>query len=337
MKEKYIYGIINDAALSNPAMEHVNGEYYSIAYQDISAIVSDSEPIDLSVLPKERIGAYLFQHQKVLELIMRNHTIIPMRLGRYARDESEMREILQNAYPKLKEALKKLDNKIEIDLVVTWNDFNATLKEIAESKDVQEYKQMLLTKPQGITLDDQMQIGLMIKKGIDKKKESLTIPILSTLKEITLNIKVHENADDKMVLNAAFLLEKSKHSYFEKIVNDLNSCFNETLHFRYVGPLPSYCFSTLELKKINFEEITSAKNMLNLQDTVSKEEIKMAYKLTVKKFHPDKNQGSMESHKKFDEINNAHHLLLEYCQGPFCSFKEEDWAKNSTILKVMEH
>ncbi len=68
----YIYGIINsDKEIILPDCKVMSGEdVYSITYEDISAVVSDSEIVDYNRLIKEKVAEYLLRHQLVIENIM---------------------------------------------------------------------------------------------------------------------------------------------------------------------------------------------------------------------------------------------------------------------------
>ena len=52
-------------------------------------------------------------------------------------------------------------------------------------------------------------------------------------------------------------------------------------------------------------------NVLWLEKSASKEEIKKAYRKLAMKYHPDRNSGDKESEKKFKEINEAYSVLSD--------------------------
>lgn len=327
---KYIYGIIPNK--DNSIQD--NG-VYTIPYQDIAAVVSDSEVIDYTNLLKDALAGYLLRHQQVIENIMENFTIIPMRLGTYCADEDEVRHILARGYCRIKDIFKEIDGKIEIDVVAIWNIFDDVLKEIAEEEEIKEFKQSLLNKKEGVTVDEQVRIGVLIKGYLDKKREKYSHRIESSLKEISHDYRTHIPMNDNMVINSAFMIEKSRQKDFGKTVEDLDNEFAEKLNFRCVGPLPPYSFRTLEVKKMRFDEISLAKKKLDLGDTATKEDIEKAYRRMAQVYHPDRNQMQSDSQEQFDELNRAYKMLLEYCQDKVCSFKEEEFVRNAIIVKEM--
>lgn len=343
---KYIYGIINSDTKKffGPCGVTACEDVYTIPFQDISAVVRDSEIIDCNHMLKNTLARLLVGHQEVIERIMSlEYTIIPVRLGTFALDENEVRSILSKGYRVIKEIFKKINNKIEIDVVTTWSNFTSVLKEVGEEKEVRELKVRLLANPKGITIDDQMKIGVMVKKALDKKREKYAFQIQDVLKVVSQDFKVHDLMDDKMILNSAFLINKDKHKDFEDKIEKLNAKFTEELNFRCVGPLPPYSFYTLEIKKIQFKEIDWARKKLGLNDFINKDEIKKAYRNLALSSHPDKNSDKPDVEREFGDMNRAYKMLFDYCQvleyageRDSYSFSEEEFEKNAILVKVRE-
>ena len=335
---KYIYGIMkSDGPHTEDFGVGVGVWVYTIPYRDISAVVSDSEIVDYTHMLKDALARQLVTHQKVIEEIMPEHIIIPMRLGTFASDEKEVRDILNKGYRVIKEVLGKIKDKIEIDVVATWSNFASALKEVGEEKEIKEFKEKLLANPKGITVDDQMKVGVMVKKVLDEKREKCAFQIQNALKTVSQAFKVHEVMDDKMVINTAFFINKAKQKDFDRKVEELNTNFTEELDFRCVGPLPPYSFHTLEVKKMQFEEIDWARKRFGLNGlAANKEEIKKAYQRAAFNSHPDKKPNRSGVEKEFDDVTKAYKILLNYCQDDSCSFKEEDFRKNSLIVQVRE-
>lgn len=343
---KYIYGIIprlcSGQVSSNEEKSFgtyglIGEDAYTISYQDIAAVVSDSKVVDYTKLRKDMLARLLVNHQTVIEKIMApGNTIIPMRFGTNAQDKTEVKEILTEGYNLIRAIFEKIKDKVEIDVAATWIDFNSVIKEAGEGKEIKELKEKLLSNPKGINTDDQIKIGFIIKKELDKRKDNYGSEIQETLKTVSLDYKIHDLMDDKMVIDIAFLIDKAKREDFDKKVEELNIKFNEKLKFRCVGPLPPYSFYTLETKKIKFEKIDWARKKLRFSsDSVRKDEIKQAYNALAFSLHPDKNPDTPGTEKEFDEVNKAYKILWEYCQKDSCSFKEDEFKKNAILVKVI--
>ena len=81
---KYIYGIIGSSTCES-----------AIPHRDIAAVVNDAEIVDYTHMLKDALARALVEHQMAIERIMgAGHSIIPMRLGTFAIDEAEIKDIL---------------------------------------------------------------------------------------------------------------------------------------------------------------------------------------------------------------------------------------------------
>ena len=346
MEAKYVFGIIetseeklfNSCGIAAYAYEEV----YTIPYQDISAVVSDSQFINYAILPKDQVARYLLRHQQVIEKIMDSYTIIPMKLGTYAFNIREVKEILSKGYAMFKDIFKKINNKIEIDVVATWNDLNSVIKEIGEGQDVKKLKEEIMSKPEGVSAEDQMMIGSRIKHILDKKRERCSFEIETVLKDVSVDLRKHDLMDDRMIFNTAFLIAEDKHRDFDEKVEELDRRYMGKMNFRCGGTLPAYSFYTIETKKVKFEEVDWARKMLNLSNKATKEEIIKAYRNGTKLYHPDKNPDVPDAERRFNEINKAYKILVEYCevckqtgQENSYSFNEEEVEKNAMLVKPL--
>ena len=362
---KYIYGIINSDTQESfdlSGIVAVEGVYpikagsevannseisnsaYTISFQDICAIVSDSQIVDYSRIPKDALARLLVRHQQVIEKVMTKHNIIPMKLGTFANNGKEVRNILAKGYRTIKDIFERAKNTIEIDVVATLNDFNSFLQEVSEEEEIKQLKQSLLNKKGGIAVDDQMRVGILVKKYIDKKREEYANRISLALSEIAQEFKTHDLMDDKMVLNTAFLIDQSKQKHFERKVEELNDRFEEKINFRCVGPLPPYSFYTLEVKKTQFEEVDWARKKLGLTDDfITTEKIRKAHHRLALTCHPDKNPGAPGIEKKFEDMTRAYKILLDYYRASNqaedadgCFFNEEAFEMNTMLVTVAE-
>jgi len=357
---KYIYGVINsntedffdlddivsleDIYLFRSAPGAVSSETsnraYTISFQDIAAVVKDSLIVDYSHMPKETLARLLVSHQQLIEKIMTKHTIIPMRLGTFTESDREVEQILTRGYRTIKDIFERAQNAVEIDVVATINDFNSFLQEVSEQKEIRQLKQSLLRKEGGVTVDDQMGVGVLVKRHLDKRKAGYADQIQTALSKVSEDFKAHDLMDDKMVLNTAFLINRNRQKDFEQRVEEVNNEFEEKFNFRCVGPLPPYSFYTLEVKRPQFDQIDWAKKQLGLTNNfVTAEDIKKAHRRSALTCHPDKNPNVLDIEKKFDDMTRAYKILLDYyrasCQaehGKGCYLSEKAFEEDAVLV-----
>ncbi len=341
MDTKYIYGFIEEKT-GAPAICSYEG-IYTIPYKDICAVVSDSQFVDYAALPKNEVARYLLRHQQVIEKVMAAHAIIPVRLGTYAFHRREVEEILSRGYKKIKDIFKQIENKIEIDLAATWSDLGAVIREVAGEEEIGQFKQTLLNKKEGVTADDQMKIGVMVQNHLKQKRNKYALEIQTCLSGISELIKVHDLMDDNMVMNSAFLINWDKQISFETTIEELNTRFEDKLNFRCVGPLPPYSFYTLEIKKMQSEEIEWAKKKLGLNGFTNRNDIKKAYYRQAFISHPDQNPDTPHIENEFSDVARAYSILVDCClaaeqtdQEDSCSFNGGEFKENAILVKVRE-
>jgi len=97
----------------------------TIAYKDLGAVVS-SIPMTKYVISKES----MISHEKVIEAVMKDHTLLPVRFYTVAPNAEEIRSLLRRRYLEFKKLLRELDNKVELGLKALWRDMNAIFQEI---------------------------------------------------------------------------------------------------------------------------------------------------------------------------------------------------------------
>lgn len=338
MEAKYIFGIIetDKEEFLGCCGFAADKKVYTIPYQDISAVASDSSFVDYTTFPKDQVARYLLTHQQVIEKIMDSYAIIPMRLGTYAFNKGEVKEILCKGRRKFKDILKKIGNKIEIDVVAAWNDLNSTIKEVGEVQEIKELKEKLMSRPGGVSVEDQIKIGSLLKSVLNKKRKKISSEIRVALERVSIDLRMHDLMDDRMILNAAFFIDKARQNEFEKELDALNESYGERINFRCVGPLPPYSFYTAEVKKMPFDDIAWAKEKLELNDMATKEDIIKAYRSKANIYHPDKNMNSSDAGEQFNEVFRAYKILLEYCDGNACLPDKKEFSQDAIIIKVRE-
>lgn len=340
----YIYGIIPNFYSAEMYRSLVNTGIYTIAYQNISAIVSDRENVPFDYLDRETLGHLLVDHQKTIEDLIGKgfNMLIPMRLGTMVNSKEEVFKILANGHDLIVDSLNKIEHLTEIDLAVTWADFPAIIKEVAVHPDIVAMKEAILNSGEAISQADQIKIGMLFEEKFKEKNTTVELDILNALSPFCTDIKMHEVMNDQMITNSAYLLNRNKKEKFEQVLDRLDEEYKGMLNFKMVGPLPCYSFYTIEVKELNPEHVSQAKKELGLSETTSEAEIKRAFQEKAKEFHPDVNRGN-GSVDHFNRIKKAYQTLLEYLEAANFSTKEHVIAmsnkkaiENLILVKIKE-
>ena len=109
---KYIYCIIAaevQKTFGSLGIGSRGDELYTICFKDIAAVVSNS-PIKKYSVSRENTLA----HEKAIEIVMNDHTVLPVRFATIAEDEKKVNSILEKEYDKFKKLLEKMNEKKEL-------------------------------------------------------------------------------------------------------------------------------------------------------------------------------------------------------------------------------
>ncbi|MFQ5988174.1 MAG: GvpL/GvpF family gas vesicle protein [Dehalococcoidia bacterium] len=335
---KHLYGVMREGQqrdFGSIGVGDGQGRVYTIHYQGLAAIVSDTPMMAYDSVPRETLVRYLANHQFVIEQVMKSHAVIPIKFGTAVKDEEEVKQILAKGYQQFNAALEEMGDKIELEVVATWSDFDAILREIGEEQRVRDLRREAAARPPSEMEAAKIELGKMVKSALEERNANAASEIVDSLKGSAVEYCPHEVLDDSMIMNVAFLIPRDKEGEFDREVNQVNERYQDRVDFRCVGPLPPYSFSTVEVKRISFEEVNAARILLGLGEEATSDEIKESHRRLAHQFHPDQHPGDPEAQKHFEKITKAYRLLMDYCQQERCSFGEEE-VQNFMLIRVLE-
>ena len=242
----YVYGIVQ-------AKEHMNfgkigiggtGEMvYTVNYLDIAAVVSRTA---LAIFDPTRENA--LAHEHVIETVMKNHTIIPMSFGTVFRTDNDIREVLKSIYSSLKDVLKQMSGKLEFGLKVNW-DRDQIIEELKQQdEEIRHFHREIVRKQLQSTYFARMQLGRMIDKAMAERATTYVREIFEALRGVCVASRDNQPIGDKMIMNAAFLVDREREAEFDSVVNKIAKKYGKRLKFKYTGPWPPYNFVNIRLK-----------------------------------------------------------------------------------------
>lgn len=339
MKEesKYIYGVIGtgDHKDFGPiGLSAAEDTVHTISYKDLAAVVSNSPSIDYTTLDKESLMRQLAAHQAVIEKVMEDHSVLPIKFGTRVRSTWEVEEVLKTAYGEFKKALEAIDGRIELDLVALWNSDAVFRDVLNEEADIRELQRAISLEPSTESLEDRIMLGKMVALALDKRRDKYSAEILDFLKEYTEDFRVNRTVADKMITNLAFLMRRDGQKRFDDRVKELDRRYADKIDFRCVGPLPPYSFSTIVVERMKFEMVDLARKILGLDEEATLSEIKEAHRKLALQYHPDKSSADGGEEKWFCKITQAYRVLTDYCEHYRYSFREEDVGKSIVVTKL---
>ena len=323
---KYIYGVIASGEAVGFGPIGIGGrgdEVHTVPYRDLAAVVSDYPPVDYrAIKDKERIVRDLAVHQAVIEEVMKRFTVLPMKFGTVAKDRDEVQTILRQGYFALQEAHAVIEDKVEVEVVATW-DISSVLQEISAEEPIAKLKARIGGMSRLRSTPERIKVGKMVYESLNRRRENHQQEALSVLAGCALDLQKHSLLNDAMVMNVAFLLHKGQMEEFDQRLDDMDEKLGGSLNFRRIGPLPPYSFSTVEVRPMTYQEIKRARELLGVGQEASLIEVKRAYYGLAQEHHPDAQPGDKvadlsaeaQAGERFAQIAVAYQLLTGYCLG----------------------
>lgn len=216
----------------------------TIGYNDISAVISNS-PLTRYVINREN----LMDHERVIEEVMRDYTVLPVRFCTVANNAEEVRMFLRKRYVEFKGLLRDLDNKVEVGLKARWTQMKTIFAEImASGLEMKGSLTPLAGACEEADSEKRVALGRAVKDALEKRKREECEKVLNTLKRIAIDIQAKDGVGDEMFLNAVFLIDRTREKQFDFLVEDLAEKYSGTADFQVVGPAPPFNFVNLEMK-----------------------------------------------------------------------------------------
>ncbi len=185
-------------------------------------------------------------HQRVNETVMKQHTVLPMSFGTVFKTHDDVLELLRSASDAFSDVLNKMEAKLEFGLKVVW-DRDAIVREIEqEDEDIRRVKAELQTR-KGSTYFARMQFGRLVDAALQAKSERYVADIFAALRGASVAARSNKLIGERMILNAAFLVNRRDAREFDRCVKALGER-DDKLTYKYTGPWPPYNFVNIRLK-----------------------------------------------------------------------------------------
>jgi len=221
-------------------------EVYTVSFKDIGAVVSNS-PVKKYPVSREN----LIPHERVIEEVMKTHTVLPVRFATIAENEEKVRLILEREYRKFIDLLKDMQGKKELGLKIMFKE-ELVYKEILEKNDdIKALKEKIAQVSPEKSYHQRMEIGRMVEAALQKEREFHKEDALSRLSPLSEQTRTNNTYGDLMIMNAAFLVVKEREEEFDAEVQGLADRYGEKVRFKYVGTLPPFNFVNLVISMEN--------------------------------------------------------------------------------------
>ncbi|MGQ0561914.1 MAG: GvpL/GvpF family gas vesicle protein [Gemmatimonadota bacterium] len=243
---KYVYCIIksmDERDFGPIGIGEGGNRVYTVHHGDLAAVVSDT-PIRIYDPTRENVLA----HELVNETVMREYTVIPMSFGTIFRTKDDIIELLKSTYRAFDDVLEKMRDKIEFGLKVLW-DREKVISRLEEAdEEISRLKDEITSNAQSSTYFARMQLGRLIESALENAANTYVMDIHESLKPVAVASRSNKPIGDRMIMNAAYLVDRSREQDFDEAVKALSRKYEDVLSFKYTGPWPPYNFVNIKLR-----------------------------------------------------------------------------------------
>jgi hypothetical protein len=237
----HVYGVVSAAtALQKVLRGRGEARIRLVVYGDLAAVVSE---VDAEARVRRDD---LLAHARVLEAIVEDSTVLPMRFGVIVADYDEVADIILSAGEgRLTALLESFDGLVQLT-VKAYHDQDQALKHLLrERSDLRVLRDQTGKGP--AFYPAQLRLGEAIAAGLETLVSSDAAMLHDQLTRIAERMVFGDVTGQNQVLNAALLVQRSARARTDEAIARLSRTLPDRLRLRYIGPQPPYSFVDGEL------------------------------------------------------------------------------------------
>lgn len=210
---------------------------HTVHFEDLAAVASDSPVIEYDSSRRNMMA-----HTLVLEEVMQEFTILPVRFGTVAPSAEAIQKVLKRRYGEFHGLLQEMEGRVELGLKAFWYEDVIFSEIVEENPPTRRLRDSLMGRPAEETYYERIRLGEMVEAAMWKKRDEDAEKILTPLRPLVYETRVNKVITERMVVNAAFLVDEDRQAEFDAAVRRLDEEMGKRLIFKYVGPVPPYNF-----------------------------------------------------------------------------------------------
>jgi hypothetical protein len=243
---KYLYCVIRSKTPQTFKVPGVVGPHYpiyTIHFRELAAVVSDT-----SEKSYDSTRQNMTTHMRVLEEVMKEHTILPLKFNSIsASEEAACDALLKPAYEELLVRLDNVAGRVEMGVKAFWREDVLYREIVAGNDDIRRLRDRIAGRNPDSTYKERIKLGELTEKALLAKRERESEQMLARLRPHVEDVRIREAATERMALNAALLVKTTKQAAFEESLNALDRDEGRRIMLKCVGPVPVYNFVQLTL------------------------------------------------------------------------------------------
>jgi hypothetical protein len=244
---QYLYSIVRcrePRTFETLGMGERGDVVHTINFQDLAAVVSDSP------LPRyDNTRRNMMAHMRVLDEVMADYTMLPIRFDSVAPSPDAVREqLLKARYDELSALLDGMDGRIEMGLKAFWYEDVVLQEMVQNNPTIRRMRDGLEGRSLEETYYDRIRLGELVEAELKARRVQDAESILERLRPLAEKTQVNATFADHMVVNAAFLIARTREVEFDAAVRLLDAEMGHRLLTKCVGPVAPYNFVNVHMR-----------------------------------------------------------------------------------------
>jgi hypothetical protein len=235
----YVYGLTRSDARLPDELAGVDGAPVElVAHGEVAALVSPV-PTDRPLGNRDD----LFAHERVVDAVARDNTVLPVRFGSVVRPEGVVDELLAPHTDELTAALAELDGQVQYTVKGRFVR-ETVLREVIESDpEIAELNARVRDQPEDELHQDRVRLGELVVGELEARRQAEGPPLHERLAGLATAASTRQSSDPEQVLDSAFLVPRQRSAEFEDAVERIAAEVSGRVAFSLGGPLAPYDFA----------------------------------------------------------------------------------------------
>lgn len=241
----YVYGLVPASATLPPRLRGVGdppGAVRLVRHRGVAAVVSD-------LTPDRPLGTRhdLLAHERVLDTLVANTTVLPMRFGAVLIGaDAVVDDLLEPNREHVQESLTALAGHAQFTVKGRYDQDVALREILAEDPEAVRLRETLRDLPGDAGYYRRVRLGEIVYQGMQRRREVDQDVLVDALARHAAAVRIREPSGDDGAVDAAFLVGDEHRDRFDAAVERLGERWVGRVRLRMLGPLAPYDFVDAE-------------------------------------------------------------------------------------------
>jgi hypothetical protein len=239
----YVYGVLRaQDARSLSGSGVADAQVRHVEHDGLAALVSTVDGNSLAVAREVRA------HWQVLDEASASAVVLPVRFGTVMETDDAVRgTLLEPNADRLSGLLEELDGRVQLSVKASYDEELLLRTVVRDAPAIAAMKSELGKLPKEAGYYGRIRLGEAVAGEVDRLRAEDEGLALDRLAPLAVASRSEAISAQDAAFNLAFLVERGRVDEFGKAVAALAGELGERLQIRYVGPLPPYSFTDVEL------------------------------------------------------------------------------------------